>query len=148
VIFFVGAPARTKRQTVEIPSGCLPSSQLVEYELEIFMPFDPYQKLAQIVENVSSRSAEGEEGAAPQIDAPSSIQELMKENETLRRRNAYLEGDLCEISQMLGSLKKDMADLAEAHISLIDDLSNQKNGWFDRDEEQDEYTIEIPATRH
>jgi hypothetical protein len=25
MIFFVGAPARTKRQTVEIPSGCLPS---------------------------------------------------------------------------------------------------------------------------
>jgi predicted nucleic acid-binding Zn-ribbon protein len=115
---------------------------------------DPWEEFAKVFAAVEdhiadTKSAEGEEGATTQTNAPSSIQELMKENEILRRRNAYLEGDLKEISKMLGKARDDLTELAEAHIDLKHELLARKSDWFYRDEEQDEYTVEIlPATKH
>jgi hypothetical protein len=106
------------------------------------MSFDPYQKLAQIVENVNSRSAEGEEGAAPQIDAPSF---------DLEKRNAYLEQQILELEAQLRRTERAYADLAESHAMLgrLYDLECEANlALMGEDDKQDDYTVEILPTRH
>jgi molecular chaperone GrpE (heat shock protein) len=107
------------------------------------MSFDPYQKLAQIVENVNTRSAEGEEGAETQTNAPSFFD--------LEKRNKYLEENIL-------SLEAQLRRTEEALIRKSDDYDMMKRLYqSERKEnialmsdgmEQDEYTAEILLTKH
>jgi hypothetical protein len=106
------------------------------------MSFDPYQKSAQIVENVNSQSAEGEEGAEPQIAAPSF---------DLEKRNAYLQHQILDLEAQLRRTEQANQQVSSDYSMLMRlyDLERQANiELMSCDIEQDEYTIEILPTRH
>ena len=105
------------------------------------MSFDPYQKLAQIVENVNTRSAEGKEGAA-QTNAPSF--DLQKRNEYLQHQILELEAQLRRTEQFCQRISSDYAMLMRLY-----DLEREANMQLMSDGlEQDEYIVEIKPTHH
>lgn len=83
--------------------------------------FDPYKKLAQIIDNMNARSAEGEESGVSQISAPLSYAELLRRCQDAERRNAYLEQEILNSDASLRRLNADFSNL-QHRFELLSDL--------------------------
>ena len=106
-------------------------------------PFDPYKKLAQIIDNMNARSAEGEESGVSQISAPLSFDP--------EKRNEYLQQHISELESMLLRAEQAYQRISTEYAVLLQlyEIERQANKELMSDGlDKDEYTFEFLPTKH